>query len=172
MEPRSTERGQAKLADALKGKTAYTTKRIEAHDATAPREKAFKRLDEAIEEVVIISKIVLEVRPQLLQKMGLLVYSEGYTTESRSTTEEPKPELQSDPITEVTATEPDTKSDTFDEPANLSPKPAEEVHPAFRRIKYKNHWLIPLNECIKMQSYLAPNPGTWSYLGMNCKLIE
>ncbi len=98
--------GQAGVEAAIKAKVKHTVSKIEAQDATALRDKAFRKLGEAIKELVILSKIVLEDRPQLLQKMGLRVYSENYSRNSeyspasRRTKEESKPELQAEPVRE------------------------------------------------------------------------
>jgi len=51
--------------------------------------------------VVIISKIVLEDRPQLLQKMGLIVHSNGYTpyTGNKPVSQKAKEVKRSDEVT-------------------------------------------------------------------------
>lgn len=77
------EKGRQKIIEADNAKTFHNVEMGEAQDATDRRDKAFNQLLFIIEELEVICTYALEDRPQLLEKLGIKVLSEGYTRKNK-----------------------------------------------------------------------------------------
>jgi hypothetical protein len=83
------EKGRQKINEADNAKTAHNVEMGEAQDATDSRDKSFNQLLYIIEELETICTYALEDRPQLLEKLGITVLSEGYKRKNKEK-EEPQ----------------------------------------------------------------------------------
>jgi hypothetical protein len=81
------EKGLQKIVEADTAKTAHNVEMGESQDATDRRDKAFNQLIFITEELEIICTYALEDRPQLLEKFGITVLSEGYKRKNKESSE-------------------------------------------------------------------------------------
>jgi hypothetical protein len=83
------QEGKQVVTAAQTAKEEQTQKKGDAQDATTERDKAFNALLVEVDLLVPICRYVLNDRPQLLEKLGILVYSPGYRPKKKTTDETP-----------------------------------------------------------------------------------
>lgn len=133
------EAARAKVIEAQTAKDNHKSEMGEAQDATLLRDEAFETLIRQADKLKVACFYALKDRPQLMEKLGLKIYSEGYLEEKRRkkkkedqgeeppTTEPPttEPPTTDPPITEPTTTEPPATEPTTTEPITTDPATTE-----------------------------------------------
>lgn len=92
------ENGLQSIIEADSAKISHNEEMGEAQDATDLRDEAFNKLIYVTEELEVICTYALEDRPQLLEKLGITVLSEGYKRNKKD--EEDLPQNNTESLTE------------------------------------------------------------------------
>jgi hypothetical protein len=72
------EAGQRKVVETMDARKRFLAEKGEAEDATTLRDEAFVTLFDAVEDLETVCSYALKDRPQLMEKLGIVVFSPGY----------------------------------------------------------------------------------------------